>query len=65
MFKKWVPFNNWKRQLKENGSEIFVDNSRSSKLSKINDLESQVRILNEYIGELAVENKFFKKNLKF
>lgn len=57
--------NNWKRQLKENGSEIFVDNSRSSKLSKINDLESQVRILNEYIGELAVENKFFKKNLKF
>ena len=37
----------------------------SSKSSKIADAEAQIRKLNEYIGELSVENKFFKKNLKF
>lgn len=57
--------NNWKRRLKENGSEVFADGSRSLKSSKISDLEAQIRSLNEYIGELSVENKFFKKNSKF
>ena len=57
--------NNWKKQLKENGSDIFADGAKSSKSSRINDLEDQISKLNEYIGELAVENKFFKKNLKF
>jgi transposase len=57
--------NNWKKRLRENGSDVFIDSSRSSKSSKIGDLEAQIRSLNEYIGELSVENKFFKKNSKF
>jgi len=36
----------------------------SSKSSKIADAEAQIRKLNEYIGELYVENKFFKKIIK-
>lgn len=57
--------NNWKKQLKDYGSEVFKAEGLSSSSSKISDLESQIKQLNEYIGELCVENKFFKKNLKF
>ncbi len=57
--------NAWKKQLKEQGSAVFEDGSVYSKSNKQADLEAQVRKLNEYIGELSVENKFFKKNLNF
>lgn len=54
--------NAWKKQLKDNGSIIFEGNSISSKLNAQADLEAKIKELNEYIGELSVENKFFKKN---
>jgi transposase-like protein len=57
--------NAWKKQLKDNGSIIFEDNSLSSKLNAQADLEAKIKELNEYIGELSVENKFFKKKLNF
>ena len=57
--------NSWKKQLKEHGSSVFEVEGLSSKSVKIADAEAQIRKLNEYIGELSVENKFFKKNLKF
>ena len=57
--------NGWKRQLKEQGSSVFEDNGLSLKLNKQAELEAQIKRLNEYIGELSVENKFFKKNLNF
>ena len=55
--------NAWKKQLKESGSLIFEDTSSSSKISRESELEARISKLNEYIGELAIENKFFKKNL--
>jgi transposase len=57
--------NAWKKQLKESGSFVFEDNSISSKLNDQADLESKIKELNEYIGELSVENKFFKKKLNY
>jgi transposase-like protein len=57
--------NSWKKQLKDHGCDIFTDSKLSSKSSRITDLEERIKILNEYIGELCVENKFFKKKLKF
>lgn len=57
--------NSWKKQLKENGDIIFEDNSISSKLNNQAVLEAKIKELNEYIGELSVENKFFKKKLNF
>lgn len=56
--------NSWKRQLKEHGRAIFEVDGLSSKSNKLSELEAQIKSLNEYIGELSVENKFFKKNLK-
>ena len=57
--------NAWKKQLKEQGSAIFEDAHQSSKISLESKLEAKISKLNEYIGELAVENKFFKKKLNF
>lgn len=57
--------NSWKKQLKDGGSAAFEDAGLSLASNKIAELEAQIRKLNEYIGELSVENKFFKKNLKF
>lgn len=61
--------NAWKKQLKEQGSIIFEDISSSVKINhKANKeaaLEAKISKLNEYIGELSVENKFFKKKLNF
>lgn len=54
--------NAWKKQLKENGSFVFEDNSKSGNQAV---LEAKIRELNEYVGELAIENKFFKKKLNF
>jgi len=55
----------WKKQLKEKGPDLFEDYRLSSKKNREAELEAQIKKLNEYIGELAVENKFFKKNLNF
>lgn len=55
----------WKKQLKENGSFIFEDHTFSSKINSQTVLEVKIKELNEYIGELSVENKFFKKKLHF
>lgn len=55
----------WKKQLKENGSEIFEISLNSSKPNNQAVLEAKIKELNEYIGELSVENKFFKKKLNF
>ena len=57
--------NIWKKQLKENGSFVFENSSISSKLNNQAALETKIKQLNEYIGELSVENKFFKKKLNF
>ena len=57
--------NQWKKQLKDNGPAVFEVEGQSCISAKIADFEAQIRKLNEYIGELSVENKFFKKNLKF
>jgi len=57
--------NGWKKQLKESGAIIFEDAASSSKVSRESELEAKISKLNEYIGELAIENKFFKKNLNF
>jgi transposase len=52
----------WKKQLREGGASLFEEaNPRAAK----SELETQIRKLNEYIGELSVENQFFKKNLNF
>ena len=55
----------WKKQLKESGSLVFENNTISSKLNNQAALEDKIKELNEYIGELSVENKFFKKKLNF
>jgi transposase-like protein len=52
----------WKKQLKEGGALLFEEASPKAAQSE---LETQIRKLNEYIGELSVENQFFKKNLNF
>ncbi len=57
--------NSWKKQLKEKGPAVFEDANFSVKVSRESELEAKIRKLNEYIGELSVENKFFKKNLNF
>lgn len=61
--------NAWKKQLKEQGSAVFEDIGSLVKIShKANKeavLEAKISKLNEYIGELCVENKFFKKKLNF
>ena len=57
--------NAWKKQLKESGSYVFENNLNSSKINNQADLEAKIKELNEYIGELSVENKFFKKKLNF
>ncbi len=57
--------NAWKKQLKESGSYDFENRLNSSKFSTQADLEAKIKELNEYIGELSVENKFFKKKLNF
>lgn len=54
--------NAWKKQLKESGSYVFENNLNSSKINSQADLEAKIKELNEYIGELSVENKFLKKN---
>jgi transposase len=54
----------WKKQLKDHGLSVF-DDGVSSKSGKVAELESQIRCLNEHIGELSMENKFFKKNSNF
>ena len=55
--------NKWKKQLKEKGSTIFEQSDISNRTCK--NLESQIDQLNQYIGELSVENKFFKKKFNF
>lgn len=55
----------WKKKLKEQGPAIFADANAVNGNNKIAELEAQIKKLNEYIGELSVENKFFKKNLNF
>ncbi len=57
--------NAWKKQLKESGSCVFENNLNSSKINNQAGLEAKIKELNEYIGELSVENKFFKKKLNF
>ena len=57
--------NAWKKQLKESGYYIFENNLNSSKINSQDALEAKIKELNEYIGELSVENKFFKKKLNF
>lgn len=52
--------NKWKKQLKEEGPSIFSENSVTSQNQSA--LELRIKQLNEIIGELSVENKFFKKN---
>jgi transposase-like protein len=55
--------NKWKKQLKEKGPIIFNESSSTSKDHLA--LKSQIDDLNRYIGELSVENQFFKKKLNF
>ncbi len=57
--------NAWKKQLKESGSYVFENNLTSSKINSQADLQAKIKELNEYIGELSVENKFFKRKLNF
>lgn len=60
--------NAWKKQLKESGSYVFESNQNSFKINSQaaqGNLEAKIKELNEYIGELSVENKFFKKKLNF
>jgi transposase len=50
----------WKKLLREQGSSLFTEvHLRNSQQSE---LEARIKQLNEIIGELSVENKFFKKN---
>ena len=51
----------WKTILRESGSELFNSGSKSN--SKESSLKQQIKELNEYIGEIAIENKFLKKSL--
>ncbi len=51
--------NRWKNTVKEGGSDLF--NQRKQNIDKIEELNNQIKQLNEYIGEISVENKFLKK----
>jgi transposase-like protein len=51
----------WKKALRDNGSSIFGASSKPN--AKEEELKQQIKQLNEYIGEITVENKFLKKNL--
>ena len=53
--------NRWKNILKENGADIF--NQKNQNVDKWEELKKQIKELNEYIGEITIENKFLKKNL--
>jgi transposase len=51
--------NEWKKQLLEQGSQLFAKSSRSTK--EADDTENTQRLLYEKIGQLTVERDFLKK----
>lgn len=54
--------NRWKKILKEGAPQLFEKKHEKANYKEI-ELQLRVQDLNEYIGELSVENKFLKKNL--
>jgi transposase len=51
----------WKTILRDNGADLFSIGIKKN--SNETSLKQQIKELNEYIGELSIENKFLKKNL--
>ena len=50
----------WKIKLIENAKEIFIP--EAEKLKQVKQLEHEIVGLHKIIGEIIVENSFFKKN---
>ena len=46
----------WKKQLRDNGPAIFSTSAKPNTHEE--QLKHQIKQLNEYIGEIVVENKF-------
>ena len=51
----------WKTILRDNGAELFDIQAKNG--TKDAAVSAQIKELNEYIGELSIENKFLKKSL--
>ncbi len=50
----------WKKILKDRGTSLFDKNASSS---SDHELKQRLKEINECFGELALENRFLKKNL--
>jgi transposase-like protein len=52
----------WKQKLIESATEIFLPEAEKNKLIKLK--EQEISLLHKIIGEIVVENNFFKKKLQ-
>lgn len=52
----------WKAKLLDNAKEVFIPEHQRNK--KVRLLEQEISDLHKIIGEITVENNFFKKKLK-
>jgi transposase-like protein len=52
----------WKQKLIGSATEIFLPEAEKNKLIKLKDQE--ISLLHKIIGEITVENNFFKKKLQ-
>ena len=52
----------WKAKLLDNAKEVFIPETEKNKKAKL--LEQEISSLHKIIGEITVENNFFKKKLK-
>jgi transposase-like protein len=52
----------WKNKLIESAVEIFLPEAEKNKILRLK--EQEVSLLHKIIGEITVENNFFKKKLK-
>lgn len=51
----------WKSILRDNGAVLFGGQEKNRNTEAA--LKQQIKELNEYIGEITIENKFLKKSL--
>jgi transposase len=56
----------WKKKLLENGDQIFAASKAEIKLNiDLKSKEEEIAMLQKKIGQLVIENDFFKKKLNY
>ena len=51
----------WQNKLTENAAQIFIGDTQKDK--QLKQLKAEIETLHKVIGEITVENNFFKKKL--